>query len=163
MTIPHAGRGLELEYPMSLATYDDYPSAQKTVDLLADDDFPVQHIAIVGTELRSFERVTGRVTRGKVAVAGALSGLWLGVFVGIAFALIDGKGGSAVLFTMPLLGVAFGLLWSQLGYSTVTGRGARDFSSTTQIVAMKYEILVEHNLVAHARELMSVAHVAGLR
>lgn len=163
MTIQHAGAGLELEYPMSLAIYDDYWSAQNTVDLLADDDFPVQHVAIVGTELRSIERVIGRVTRSKVALAGALSGLWLGVFIGIAFALIDDKGGSAVLLTMPLLGIAFGLLWSQLGYSTLTRRGARDFSSTTEIVATKYEVLVEHHLVAHARQLMSAAPLAAAR
>jgi hypothetical protein len=160
MTTQQAGAGLDLEYPMSLATYDDYSSAQRTVDLLADDDFPVQHMAIVGTELRSIERVTGRVTRGKVALAGALSGLWLGVFIGVAFALIDDKGGSAVLLTMPLLGIAFGLLWSQLGYSTVTRHGTRDFSSTTEIVATKYEVLVEHHLLAHAQTLMSATPVA---
>ena len=163
MIIQQAGAGLDLEYPMSLATYDDCPSAQRTVDLLADDAFPVQHLAIVGTELRSFERVTGRITRGKVALAGALSGLWLGVFIGIAFALIDGTGASAVFLTMPLLGVAFGLLWSQLGYPTVTRRGTRDFSSTSEIVATKYEVLVEHHLLAHAHVLMSAAPVAAAR
>jgi hypothetical protein len=156
------GRGLDLEYPMSLATFDDYQGAQRTVDFLADDDFPVQHMTIVGTELRSVERVTGRVTRGKVAMAGALSGLWLGVFLGIAFALIDDKGGSAALLTLPLLGVAFGLLWSQVGYSTVTRRGARDFSSTTEIVATRYEVLVEHNLVARARVLLAAMPAAAL-
>ncbi|WP_375503483.1 general stress protein [uncultured Jatrophihabitans sp.] len=162
MTMQREGTGIELEYPMSLATYDDYPSAQKTVDLLADEDFPVQHVEIVGTDLRSIERVTGRVTRRKVAIAGALSGLWLGVFIGIAFAVIDHKSGSGVLLTMPLLGVAFGLLWSQLGYSTVTRRGTRDFSSRTEIVATRYEVLVEHNLVARARSLMSAAPAAAL-
>ena len=155
MTMQRPDAGLDLEHPMSLATYDDYASAQRTVDLLADDDFPVQHVAIVGTELRSIERVIGRVTRGKVALAGTLSGLWLGVFIGIAFAVIDDKGGSGVLLTMPLLGAGFGLLWSQLGYSTVSRRGARDFASATRIVATKYEVLVEHHLVAHARVLMS--------
>ena len=80
--------GLRLEYPMSLGVYDGYPQAQQVVDYLADHDFPVQNVEIVGTELRSIERVTGRLTRGKVAMAGAVSGLWIGLFVGVAFALM---------------------------------------------------------------------------
>ena len=68
------GRGLDLEYPMSLGVYDKYLEAQRVVDYLSDNDFPVQNIAIVGTELRSVERVTGRLTRGNVAAAGAMSG-----------------------------------------------------------------------------------------
>ena len=55
----------------SLGVYDTYPQAQHVVDYLADHDFPVQNVAIVGTELKSIERVTGRLTRGKVALAGA--------------------------------------------------------------------------------------------
>lgn len=65
----------ELEYAMSLGVYEHYPAAQHAVDYLADEGFPVQNVEIVGTELRSVERVTGRITRGKIAAAGALSGL----------------------------------------------------------------------------------------
>lgn len=51
----------------------------------------MQNLEIVGTTLRSIESVTGRMTRGKVAAAGALSGLWTGLFVGIAFSLFDDR------------------------------------------------------------------------
>ena len=44
----------------------------------------MQNVEIVGTELKSAERVTGRLARGEVALAGAISGLWIGMFVGIA-------------------------------------------------------------------------------
>ncbi|OHV44875.1 hypothetical protein BBK14_30585 [Parafrankia soli] len=56
---------------MSLGIYDDYPRAQYVVDYLSDHEFPVQNVVIVGTELKSVERVTGRLTHGKVAAAGA--------------------------------------------------------------------------------------------
>ena len=76
---------LRLEYPQSLAVYDDYAAAQKTVDFLSDNEFPVQHLMIVGTDLKRVERITGRLTTGRVALGGLLSGLWLGLFVGLVF------------------------------------------------------------------------------
>ncbi len=140
---------------MSLGVYDGYPQAQRVVDYLSDHEFPVQNVAIVGTELRSVERVIGRLTRGKVAAAGAVSGLWIGLFVGIAFALFSKQGQLGFLITTPLLGAVFMLVWSQLGFSAATRRGTRDFASVSQIVATKYEVLVEHNVAARARELLA--------
>ncbi len=140
---------------MSLGVYDGYPQAQHVVDYLADHDFPVQNVEIVGTELRSIERVTGRLTRGKVAVAGAVSGLWIGLFVGVAFALFSNQGQLGFLITTPILGAVFMLVWSQLGFTAVTRGGARDFASVSQIVATKYEVLVAHNLIGRARELIA--------
>jgi hypothetical protein len=146
---------LDLDYPMSLGVYDEYARAQHVVDFLSDQGFPVQNVEIVGTELRSIERVTGRLTRGKIAAAGALSGLWIGLFVGIAFSLFSDRNQFGFLLTTPLLGAVFGLAWSQLGYSTATRRGTRDFASVNQIVATKYEVLVEHNHAANAHELLA--------
>ena len=60
--------GLALEFPQSLAVYDDYAAAQKAVDFLADHHFPVQNCMIVGTELKQVERITGRLTTGRVAL-----------------------------------------------------------------------------------------------
>jgi Heat induced stress protein YflT domain len=157
MSIPRniPGAGLRLEYPMSLGVYDGYPQAQHVVDYLADQDFPVQNVEIVGTELRSIERVTGRLTRGKVALAGAVSGLWIGLFVGVAFALFSKQGQLGFLITTPVLGAVFMLVWSQLGFSAATRGGTRDFASVSQIVATKYEVLVAHNLIARARDLIA--------
>ncbi len=146
---------LDLEYPMSLGVYDQYAKAQKVVDFLSDQGFPMQNVEIVGTELRSIERVTGRLTRGKIAAAGALSGLWIGLFVGIAFSLFSDRNQFGFLLTTPLLGAVFGLAWSQLGYSTATRRGTRDFASVNQIVATKYEVLVERKHAVPAHELLA--------
>jgi len=53
---------LNLEYPMSLGTFDKYEEAQKLVDTLSDKEFPVQNCLIVGTDLKQLERITGRLT-----------------------------------------------------------------------------------------------------
>ena len=80
---------LSLDYPMSLGTFDKYEEAQKAVDTLSDKGFPVENCLIVGTELKQVERVTARLTWGRVALGGALSGLWLGLFVGLIFSLFN--------------------------------------------------------------------------
>ncbi len=152
---------IELDYPMSLGTFEDYAGAQHLVDRLADSGFPVENVSIVGTGLRSVERITGRVTRRGVAAAGALSGLWMGVFVGVAFALFSRQGQLGFLLTTPLLGALFGLVWSQLGFTAITRRGARDFSSISQVVAGRYEVLVEHRLAARAHLLLDAAPPAS--
>jgi len=151
--IPHPG--LSLEYPLSLGVYDGYTQAQRAVDYLSDHEFPVRNVAIVGTELRSVERVTGRLTRGKMAAAGALSGLWIGLFVGIAFALFSTQGQLGFLIATPLLGAVFGLVWSQLGYTATTRGHTRDFSSVSEVLATKYEVLVEHHFAEQARALLA--------
>lgn len=157
MTIPPniPRPGLTLEYPMSVGVYDSYAQAQQVVDHLSDNEFPVQNVMIVGTELRTVERVTGRLTRGKVAAAGAISGLWIGLFVGIAFALFSNQSQLGFLITTPLLGALFGLVWSQLGFAAASRGGTRDFTSVSQVVATKYEVLVEHRFAEQARQLIA--------
>ena len=45
-----------------VATYETYDEAQKAVVTLAEADFPVTQVSIVGNELTSVERVTGKLT-----------------------------------------------------------------------------------------------------
>jgi hypothetical protein len=144
---------LSLDYPQSLAVYDDYAAAQKAVDFLSDREFPVQNCMIVGTELKQVERITGRLTNGRVAAMGALSGLWLGLFVGLILSMFDNDSSAfAVIVSTMVLGAAFGTVWSLLGY--LATRGQRDFSSVTAVVATRYEVLVEHKLLGRAQELL---------
>ena len=63
----------ELEFPQSVGLYHSYADAQKAVDFLADEKFAVENLAIVGTELKSVERVIGRKTWGTVISAGVQS------------------------------------------------------------------------------------------
>jgi len=156
MSMPSGAPGappLKLEFPQSLAVYDDYDAAQKTVDYLSDNKFPVEHLMIVGTDLKRVERITGRLTTGRVALGGLLSGVWFGLFIGVLFTLFtDGNGLVTILSTM-LVGALFGVIWALVGYAATRGR--RDFSSVTSVVATRYEVLVEHKVAPRARELLA--------
>ncbi|MEJ7833793.1 MAG: general stress protein [Nocardioides sp.] len=149
----NASRPLKLEFPQSLAVYDEYAAAQQAVDHLSDNKFPVEQLMIVGTDLKRIERITGRLTTGRVALGGLLSGLWLGLFVGLVFSLFSEDSTIATIISTAVIGAAFGIIWSLVGYAATRGR--RDFSSVTQVVATRYEVLVEHKSAAQARELLA--------
>ncbi|MCR1786066.1 hypothetical protein KVF89_26260 [Nocardioides carbamazepini] len=144
---------LALEFPQSLAVYDDYATAQRTVDFLSDEGFPVQNCMIVGTDLKQVERITGRLTSGRVAAGGAMSGLWFGLFVGVLFSFFGTGDTWAIIASTVLLGLAFGVVFALAGYALTRGR--RDFSSVSSVVATRYEVLVEHKVVGQARELLA--------
>jgi hypothetical protein len=145
---------MKLQFPQSLAVYDDYEAAQRAVDHLSDNKFPVEQCMIVGTDLKRIERITGRLTTGRVAAGGLLSGIWLGLFVGLIFALFDnGNDAVAVVASTMVFGAAFGVVWALVGYAAT--RGHRDFSSVTSVVATKYEVLVEHKVAQQAREMLA--------
>jgi hypothetical protein len=144
---------LDLDFPQSLGVFERYEDAQRAVDYLSDQEFPVQNVMIVGTELRQVERVTGRLTYARAALAGAASGAWMGLFVGILLSLFSNGGNAfAAVVTGILIGVVFGMTMGLATYAATGGR--RDFTSVTQVVATRYEVLVEHKLLLRAQELL---------
>ena len=150
---------MKLDFPQSLGVYDDYAAAQKAVDFLSDHEFPVENCLIVGTDLKQLERVTGRLTTGRVALGGALSGAWFGLFVGLIFSLFGSPNLLALILSTVLFGALFGLIMALVGYAATRGR--RDFSSVSAIVATRYEVLVEHKHAARGRELLGTMPGAG--
>jgi len=157
MSIPSAhpwtSSPFKLQFPQSLAVYDDYAAAQRTVDFLSDNKFPVENCMIVGTDLRQTERITGRLTTGRVAVSALVGGAWFGLFIGVLFSLWGSGNAFAEILTTVVLGALVYLIFALVRYAATGGR--RDFSSVTQVVATKYEVLVEHKVAAQARELLA--------
>ncbi len=146
--------GLTLNYPKSLGVFERYDEAQRAVDYLSDEEFPVENCMIVGTDLRQVERVTGRLSTGRVAAGGLLSGIWLGLFVGLIFALFATSGDAlTTVLACVGYGAVFGLVWALIGYALTRGR--RDFTSVSQVVATRYEVLTEHKYAEQARELLA--------
>lgn len=137
-----------------VGSYAKYEEAQRAVDHLADSDFPVRDVTIVGVDLMLVERVIGRLTWGRVLVSGAASGAWFGLFVGLLLSLFS-PGGSTI---GPILvglasGILFGLVFAAVGYRATHGR--RDFTSASQMVAGRYDVLCQPRNAEKARELLA--------
>ena len=136
-----------------VATYGTYLEAQRAVDHLADKQFPVRLVTIVGTDLRMVERVTGRLSYPRVAAAGVASGAWFGLFVGLLLLMFSTAGSPTFpLIAAILIGAAFGMLFSVITYSFTGGK--RDFTSASQIVAGSYSVLCASEQAHKARALL---------
>lgn len=105
-----------------LRTVPSYDEAQRLVDRLSDAGFPVEHVRLVGTDLRLVEQVTGRMTYGKAALYGAASGAWLGLLIGLLLGLFTVVGWLSVILWAVLLGAVWGLIFGLLGHAATGGR-----------------------------------------
>ena len=149
-TLPHGEQ---------VAAYGTYLEAQRAVDHLADKEFPVQLVTIVGTDLRMVERVTGRLSYPRVALAGLASGAWFGLFVGLLLTFFAPSGETTFpIFAAIAIGAAFGMLFSVVSYAFTGGK--RDFTSSSQIVATSYAVLCGVEKAHQARNLL--AEVGGV-
>ena len=150
----------KLEYPQSIGVYPTYDEAQHVVDFLADARFPVENLCIVGTDLKSIERVLGRRSWGTVIGQGVQSGISTGLMITLLMWLFMPGANFLLLIVYALvIGMAIGVLMSVLTYWM--SQGKRDFTSVSQTMATKYEILAEHKVATQAREL--VATMPGAR
>lgn len=136
----------------TVGSYNSYLDAQKAVDYLADQQFPVQMVSIVGNDLKMVERVTGRLSYPRVALSGALSGMWFGLFVGVMLSFFSETGGYFSIVTSVLMGAAFFMLFGIVTYAMQ--RGKRDFTSTSQVVATNYDVVVSFEAANEARRLL---------
>jgi hypothetical protein len=138
-----------------IGSYDTYLEAQRAVDFLSDKEFPVQHVSIVGSDLRMVENVLGRLTRGRAAAAGAASGAWFGLFVGVLLSVFadDGTNVLWLIVSAIVYGAVFGAVFGFVGHAMSGGR--RDFTSRSKIVASSYEVRCTWAEADRAREVLA--------
>jgi hypothetical protein len=135
-----------------ISSYPTYAEAQKAVDYLSDNEFPVEQVTIVGVDLMQVERVTGRLSWPKVLGGGVLTGAWLGIFIGLVLGFFSPSPWSSLL-TGLVAGIFFGLITSAIPYAMA--RGTRDFSSTMQLVAGRYDVLCDPKNAERARDMLA--------
>ena len=138
----------------SVASFATYPEAQKAVDRLSDAGFPVEHVDIVGSDLRLVEHVTGRLTSGRAAKSGAGIGAWWGLFFGRLVGLFTtGPEWVGLVIGGLLIGAVFGALFGF--FAQWATRGQRDFSSTSGLVAGRYDVMVANEQADRARQALA--------
>jgi hypothetical protein len=138
-----------------VGSYATYEEARKAVEYLADSEgFAVEDVTIVGVDLMLVERVIGRLTWGRVLLSGAASGAWFGLFVGLLLSLFSSN---ANPFGPILVGFAsglvFGLIFAAVGYGMTRNR--LHFTSASQLVAGRYDVLCQPRNAEKARELLA--------
>jgi len=140
-----------------IASYTRYEEAQRAVDYLSDEKFPVQHVAIIGEGLQLVEQVTGRLTWIKAAINGVLGGAITGLFLGWLLGLFNIVNPLVSAFVLALWGLIFGgvigAIIGVIGYAATGGR--RDFTSVGTMQAQQYNILVDAELAEEAQRLLS--------
>lgn len=136
----------------AIGRYTSYKDAQKAVDYLADQQFEVAKISIIGSDLKSVEQVTGRLSYPKVALQGALNGMVFGAFFGLLMSLLGGMDLAQALLLPIIMGGAFWMLLATVTYATQ--RGKRDFTSTNRIVAGSYEVIAAPEVAGEARHVL---------
>ena len=151
------------EYPFAtgrkrkvVASFATYPEAERAVDYLADQRYPVEHVSIVAEGVRLVEQVTGRATwlynvgNGALtgAVAGALTGLLLGSFI-----LPPLVSAFALAFNGLLFGLVVGAVLGGLIYAFSSGE--REFTSVQGFDAAHYSIMADEEAADEAIALLA--------
>ena len=139
-----------------LTSFHDYDDAQHAVDKLSDAQFPVQHVAIMGVDLKLVESVIGRMSWGRAALSGMATFSWFGVLVGLFVSFFGGHENSLVqmIFIGLLFGAAFGIIFGLVSYA-ISG-GKRDFTSRQALQADRYDLLCEAEHLAKARQILEL-------
>lgn len=139
----------------TVASFPVYEGAQKAVSTLISAGIPAREIAIVGSGLRSVERVTGRLGYATAARQGAMNGLLLGLIFSAIFVL--GNSTVSAFVGVMFIGIALGMLMSIVAYALMRRR--RDYASVTQVMADHYDVTVMPNSLTRARQVLGAGPV----
>ena len=137
---------------VTVAEFGDYTSAQRAVDYLSDNEFPVDRVEIVGTNLRLVEQVLGRLTIGRAALAGAGTGAWFGLLIGILLGVFSVSAWWKVIVFAVVAGIVWGAVFGAFAHALSGGR--RDFRSQSQLEADRYAVKIDAEHADRARAML---------
>ncbi|MGH1504080.1 MAG: general stress protein [Acidimicrobiales bacterium] len=146
--------------PTKIAEYPRYVDAQRAVDTLSDEGFPVSQVSIVWAGLRHIEYVTGRETIASAALRGAAVGAWFGFFLGLLFAGLGDTAETTIfgaIAAYALTGAFVVGVYRAVGHWA--RRGTRDFATTGVMDAERYEVWVDPDLAPRATQLLRAEQI----
>jgi hypothetical protein len=123
---------------------------------LADLDFPVERVAIIGQDLQTVEQITGKMDYPRAAWRGALSGAVTGALLGWVFGVFNWVDPLITGVLLALYGLVIGaVLGAIIGVLMhLMQGGARDFSSVTVTRPQRYEVVVDDEVADQAARLL---------
>lgn len=122
-----------------VASYGSYEEALAALEVLASNDFEVEQVSVVGTDLYSVERIMGRVTWARAVSSAVMNGALWGAMIGIVLSI--NQGNTMVWVGACMLAGAFmtACLSTSLFFMR---RRRRDFYSQSQVVAGRYAVII---------------------
>ena len=91
---------------------------------------------------------------GRVAGAGAASGAWFGLFFGLLITFFSiTTNFIAITFAAIGIGAGFGIIFGLISYAIT--RRTRDFTSTHQVLASRYEVIVSPTITLAAQDALA--------
>jgi hypothetical protein len=135
----------------TVGSYDRYPRAQRAVDFLSDNNFPVKRTAITGSDLRMVETVLGRLTRARAALAGAGTGAWFGLLVGLLLSVFASSQSSPLVLLSGLAyGALFGALFGFIAHPVAGGTSLHEARSWPP----RYDVVADAHVADEAKNLL---------
>lgn len=146
-----------------IASYDGYREAERAVDHLSDEGFPVQRVAIIGRDVEMVEQIIGRLGYGGAALRGAGSGALTGLLIGWLFGLFNWFTPILATLTLALYGLVFGAvvgaIFGLIAHALQGGR--RDFASVRAMAPTRYEVVADAEVADEARAQLAKLPPAG--
>jgi hypothetical protein len=150
-------RALSLVVPEgeTVGSFNNYAAAVDCVDQLIRHDFPAPMVAIVGSDLRTVERVKGKLSYGRVAIQGLITGSWLGLIVSffVPTGTTTAAGSGVSSLAAIVIGAGIGMLVNIVRFSVTRKR--HEFTSGSAVVAASYDVVVPHPLADQAKKAIA--------
>lgn len=141
----------------AIASYTTYQEAERAVDHLSDQGFPVERVAIIGQDVRLVEQVTGRMGHGGGRAAGRGERRPARRLDRVDFRApeLAGPGRSGLLLAWDglVFGALVGALLGRLVHAAQRGR--RDFASVSFMQPSRYDVVADEAVAYEAMQMLA--------
>ena len=138
----------------AVASFHPYPDAESTVDYLLDQGVPGDRVAIVASDLRFVEEVTGRAGYAGAAANGAAGGAAIGALFGLVAGLLNWIEPLVAGLTLALYGLVLGAILGAAFGAVLHRFSRRDFDSVGRLDAGRYDVMVDEGHATRVVELL---------
>ena len=137
--------------------FKNYREAVKVVEQLVENGFPARLISIIGSDLKTVETLKGKLGYGRVALSGAVTGSWIGLFFGLLFGATSTTEQVVItnLSAGIVIGAGVGMMLNVIRFSLT--RNKRSFISSQAVVAKKYDVIVPTGQLSDAKKAIKAS------
>ena len=155
--VPHAASPPQGTTLLTVSTYEEAVGA---VDALAEADFAVEHIAIVGRGVRTVEDVKGRYGAVRAIASTTFTGAMIGLFFGLLFDWWGAVTPEVDWGWLAIYGLAYGAIAGFIVGLLFRAAGPRrDFSSVRTLDADHYDVTLTGGDRAEALRILRDAGI----